>query len=260
MAGGSPRVTIIQGDARRLREWVTDEVHLVVTSPPYNVGIAYGVHDDNLPEDAYRALLAETFAACHAVMAEGARIAVVVPVGLGRDPWVRCADRVAALLEGAGFTLRGQIVWDKGTTGNRTSWGSFRAPSDPCLRDRTEAVVVAHKGAGRLALPAGLLCHDSEGSYSPLLEDQHLFMELAQDIWRVPPESAARIGHPAPFPEALAERLIRFYAYPGAHVLDPFAGSGTVGAAARRLGLSATLIDVDPAYCRIARERCARGG
>ncbi len=191
-------------------------------------------------------------------MAEGARIAVVVPFGLGRDPWLPCAARVAALLEAAGFTLRGQIAWDKGTSGGRTSWGSFRLPSDPCLRDRTEAIVVAHKGAGKLALPAGLACHDSEGSYSPLLASQEFFTELAQDLWRVPPESASRVGHPAPFPEALAERLMRFYAFPGAHALDSFAGSGTVGVAALRLGLSATLIDVDPAYCGLAAERCAR--
>ena len=57
---------------------------------------------------------------------------------------------------------------------------------------------------------------------------------------------------------ALAERLIRFYAYPGAHVLDPFAGSGTVGVAALRLGCRATLVDIDASYCALAQRRCER--
>jgi site-specific DNA-methyltransferase (adenine-specific) len=83
-------------------------------------------------------------------------------------------------------------------------------------------------------------------------------MALAQDYWPLAPESAARIGHPAPFPVALAERLIRFYAYPRAHVLDPFAGSGTVGVAALRLGCRATLVDIDASYCELAKRRCER--
>jgi site-specific DNA-methyltransferase (adenine-specific) len=190
---------------------------------------------------------------------------VVVPFGVGRNPWAPLAARVADLepeapygLSDAGFTLRGQIVWDKGTSGGRTTWGSFRLPTDPSLRDTTEAILVAHKDDGRLIMPAGVAQHDSEGAYSPLLADQALFMELAQDHWRVPPESATRVGHPAPFPAALPERLIRFYAYPGAHVLDPFAGSGATGLAALRLGCRATLVDIDAEYCCLAEARCRR--
>jgi site-specific DNA-methyltransferase (adenine-specific) len=74
----------------------------------------------------------------------------------------------------------------------------------------------------------------------------------------IPPESATAVGHPAPFPVALAERLIRFYAYPGAQILDPFAGSGSTGLAALRLGCRATLVDIDATYCTLARRRLER--
>jgi site-specific DNA-methyltransferase (adenine-specific) len=87
------------------------------------------------------------------------------------------------------------------------------------------------------------------------MPDAGTFMALAQDHWAIAPESASSVGHPAPFPVALVERLIRFYAYPGAQVLDPFAGSGTTGLAALRLGCRATLLDVDPGYCDLARRR-----
>jgi DNA modification methylase/uncharacterized ParB-like nuclease family protein len=256
-AAAAGPVTIHCADARRLAELLPAEsVQLVVTSPPYNVGIPYGAHDDALPEAAYFALLDAVLAGCRRALAPGGRIAVVAPFGIGRDPWRPLAARLLERLVAAGFALRGQIVWHKGTTGNRTSWGSFRLPSDPALRDTTEAILVAHKAPGRLALPDAVLAQDVKGRCSPWLADPADFMALAQDYWPVAPESATRLGHPAPFPAALAQRLIRFYAYPGAHVLDPFAGSGTVGVAALRLGCRATLVDIDPAYCALARSRC----
>ena len=161
-------------------------------------------------------------------------------------------------LETAGFTLRGQIIWDKGSSGNRTSWGSFRLASDPSLRDTTEAIVVAHKGSGKLAIPETAKAVDGKGTHTPALSHPEYFMQLAQDHWVVAPESASRVGHPAPFPVELAKRLIDFYAYPGAHVLDPFGGSGTTGVAAVQAGCSATLVEIDGEYCRLAEERLTR--
>lgn len=252
-------VSIIHADARQLTASVpADSVQLIVTSPPYNVGIAYASHDDALADDAYLALLRDAFGECAAVLADGGRIAVVVPAGVGRNPWRPLASRVAALLADAGLTLRGQIIWDKGACGNRTTWGSFRLPTDPSLRDTTETIVVAHKGSSHLAVPEGCLRRDASGPYSPFMPDADTFMTLAQDHWVIAPESASLVGHPAPFPVALVERLIRFYAYPGAHILDPFAGSGATGVAALRLGCRATLVDIDAAYCELARRRCTR--
>jgi modification methylase len=252
-------VIIIRGDARQLAEFLQPaSIHLIITSPPYNVGIDYGSHDDTLADDAYTGLLRAAFAACCGVMADGARIAVVAPAGVGRNPWRPLASRVAGLLGEVGLTLRGQVVWDKGTCGNRTTWGSFRLPTDPSLRDTTETIVVAHKGSSHLVVPEGCLRRDASGPYSPFMPDADTFMALAQDHWQIPPESASAVGHPAPFPVALAERLIRFYAYPGAQILDPFAGSGTTGLAALRLGCRATLVDIDASYCGLAQRRCAR--
>ena len=116
---------------------------------------------------------------------------------------------------------------------------------------------MAHKGSGYLPLPADVIQHDDKGSYSSLLPGE-LFLALTQDLWQVAPESAQRIGHPAPFPVELAERLLRLYGYPGCHVVDPFGGSGTVGVAAQKLGCRATLIDIDAGYCELAAQRCTQ--
>ena len=137
---------------------------------------------------------------------------MVAPAGVGRNPWRPLASRVAALLGEVGLTLRGQMIWDKGTCGNRTTWGSFRLPTDPSLRDTTETIVVAHKGSSHLAVPEGCLRRDASGPYSPFMPDADTFMALAQDHWQIPPESASAVGHPAPFPVALggaADPLLR---------------------------------------------------
>lgn len=247
------RVTIINADAQQVGELVAEPVHLVVTSPPYNVGIDYDQHNDNLL--TYLPMLGNVWSGCHRVMADGARIAVVVPFGVGRNPYTPFDCQIMQTLVDAGFTLRGRIVWDKNTTGNRTSWGSYRLPSSPSIRDTTECIIVAHKGSDSLEIPADIKRRDEKGTHTDWLADGDYFMGLAQDHWVVAPESAQRVKHPAPFPVELVTRLIHFYAFPGAHVLDPFGGSGTTGIAAKRLGCDATLVDLSAEYCQLAKER-----
>jgi DNA modification methylase len=248
-------VAVINADSRTIAKLGIEPVHLVITSPPYNVGIDYNEHDDSLSQDEYLDLIEEVFRSCYDVMADGARIAVNVPFGVGRNPWVPFAARITDILSSSGFILRGQIIWDKGNSGNRTSWGSFRLSSDPSLRDTSEAIIVAHKGSSKLYIPESVKQVDAKGTHTPALASSDYFMELAQDHWIVAPESARRVGHPAPFPVALAKRLIDLYAYPGAHILDPFAGSGSTGIAALEAGCSVTLVEVDPTYCRLIEER-----
>ena len=79
------------------------------------------------------------------------------------------------------------------------------------------------------------------------------FMALTLDVWSIPPESARRVGHPAPFPVELPEQLIRLYTFPDDLVLDPFMGSGSALVAAARLGRRYVGYDLDPAYVEIAR-------
>lgn len=250
----APAIRLYNFDARDLAGYVSD-VDLVITSPPYNVGIDYDTYVDDNPE--YWPVLKEVLSACHSVLVDGGRIAVVVPFGVGRKPYVPLAYQVMQTLVTVGFALRGQIIWDKGTTGNRTSWGSYRMSTNPSLRDTCECIIVAQKGGADLSLPVGVKQVDDAGSYTPWLKDGDYFMDLAQDHWQVSPESATRVGHPAPFPTELVRRLIHFYGYPGCHVLDPFAGSGTVGVVAKELGCQATLFEISEEYCRIASERIA---
>lgn len=250
-------VIVHNKDARFLADYAAD-VHLVITSPPYNVGIDYASQSDDL--STYLPMITDIWRECHKVMVDGARIAVVVPFGVGRNPYIPFDNQIMQTLIDAGFTLRGRIVWDKNTTGNRTSWGSFRMASSPAIRDTTECIIVAHKGDGKLSIPDEHKYQDDKGTFTAWLADGDYFMELAQDHWVIAPESAQRVKHPAPFPVELVKRLVHFYGFPGCHLLDPFGGSGTVGIAAKELGCRATLFEISQEYSALAKERISGQG
>lgn len=251
---------IVVGDARDMGEITDNSVALVVTSPPYFAGKAY---EEALGEGAipanyleYLDMLEAVFAECVRVLEPGGRIAVNV-ANLGRKPYRSLsADVIEILQDRLRLLLRGEIVWIKAraASGN-CAWGSFQRPSNPTLRDLSERVIVASKGRFSRAIDAKKRARAGLPSASSLTRDE--FMEATLDLWEIAPESARRVGHPAPFPVELPERLIHLYTYVGDVVLDPFMGSGSSGIAAVRTGRHYLGYELDPEFARIARERIA---
>jgi site-specific DNA-methyltransferase (adenine-specific) len=217
-------------------------VALMVTSPPYNVGKDY---DDDLSLDEYLGLLRRVFRETYRVLEAGGRVAVNV-ANLGRKPYLPLNHRVARLLTEAGFLLRGEIIWQKARgAGGSCAWGSWQSAKNPTLRDVHEYVVVACKESYRRLRPGT----DSIG------RDE--FLAATTSLWAIAPESARRIGHPAPFPVELPRRLIELYTFEGDLVLDPFIGAGSTAVAAVEAGRHYVGYDVDPAYLEIAEARLA---
>ena len=247
---------IAAGDARDMAAIPDRSVALVVTSPPYFTGREYE-EVEGAPRSwgEYLALLYAVFGECRRVLEPGGRVAVNV-TGLGRNPYRDLPGRVACLFDELGLLNRGQIIWLKadGAAGS-CAWGSWRSPSNPVLRDVTERIVVASKGRMERAVFRSEraergLPHEADIS----AED---FMRDTLDVWRMRPESAKRIGHPAPFPVELPKRLIRLYTYRDDLVLDPFIGSGTTAVAAKMLGRRYVGYDLDPSYVELAEARLA---
>ncbi len=252
---GSP---LVCGDARSMDAVKDGSVALVVTSPPYFAGKQYEeeLQREGVPGSylEFLALLTDVFAECVRKLEPGGRIAVNV-ANLGRKPYRSLSADVIRILEhDLGLLLRGELIWQKseGASGS-CAWGSFRSAANPVLRDITERVIVASKGrfdraqSTKQRAAAGLPHANTVGT-----DD---FMNLTLDVWPIPPESAKRVGHPAPFPIELPEQLIRLYTYEDDLVLDPFVGAGSALVAAKRLGRRYVGYDLDPEYIAIAQQR-----
>jgi site-specific DNA-methyltransferase (adenine-specific) len=235
-------------------------VALVVTSPPYFAGKAYELElgEGGIPATyvEYLQMLTDVFAVCVDKLEPGGRIAVNV-ANLGRKPYRSLsADIITILQDQLGLLLRGEVIWRKARgAGGNCAWGSFQSARNPVLRDTTERLIIASKGRFDRARTDAQRSAEGLGRGSTITRDE--FMEATLDLWELAPESATRVGHPAPFPVELPQRCIELYTFEGDVVLDPFMGSGSTAIAALRTGRHYLGFDTDAAYVAAANERIA---
>ena len=249
---------IICSDARRMAELPDNSVALVVTSPPYFSGKEYelALGEGHIPAtyQKYLGMLREVFSECRRVVEPGGRMAVNV-ANLGRKPYRSLsADVIGILQDDLGMLLRGEVLWMKadGASGS-CAWGSFGSAANPVLRDLTERVIVASKGRFDRA-PSRAKRKELGLPYINSISEKE-FMAATLDVWKIPPASATRIGHPAPFPVELPRRLIELYTFKGDVVLDPFMGSGSTAVAAKQLGRRYVGYETESLYVALAEER-----
>lgn len=216
-------------------------IHLMITSPPYNVSKEY---DENFTLSEYRELLRSVFRETHRVLVGGGRACINV-ANVGRKPYIPLHAYIMQDMLDLGFLMRGEIIWNKaGSAGPSTAWGSWRSASNPTLRDVHEYILVFTKESfGR----------PGSGKKSTIGRDE--FLELTKSIWTFGAESARRVGHPAPFPLELPNRLIQLYSFHGDVVLDPFAGSGTTCIAALQAGRHFVGYEKKKGYATLATRR-----
>jgi len=234
-----------------------NSVALVVTSPPYFAGKEYeeSLGKKGVPASyfEYLDLLKDVFLESKRALEPGGRIAVNV-ANLGRRPYRSLAGDVIEILQELGLLLRGEVVWWKGrAAGSSCAWGTFQRPSNPVLRDVTERVIIASKGRFDRALTPQERHERGYPSTATISRDE--FLEATTDLWEIAPESARRVGHPAPFPVELPKRLLELYTYKDDLVLDPFMGSGTTAIAAIRTGRHFLGFETDASYVKKARNR-----
>lgn len=217
-------------------------VHLMVTSPPYNVGKDY---DEDLSLEEYLEFLRNVWKEVYRVLVPGGRACVNV-ANLGRKPYIPLNGLIAKEMSELGFLMRGEIIWDKASSASTsTAWGSWQSASNPTLRDTHEYILVFSKGSFRR--------DKMDGRVSTISKDE--FLEFTKSVWEIPSESARKVGHPAPFPVDLPYRLIQLYTFSEEVVLDPFMGSGQTAIAALKAGRHFIGYETVGEYIELANSR-----
>ena len=205
--------------AEAMTELPDCSVHMMVTSPPYNVGKEY---DEDLTIEEYLGFLRRIWQETYRVLVPGGRMCINV-ANLGRKPYIPLNAYISGQAIQLGFLMRGEVIWNKAASASpSTAWGSWKSAANPTLRDVHEYILIFCKDTFKRQNPAGRA--------STISRDE--FLEYNKSVWNFSAESARKVGHPAPFPVELPRRLIQLYTFENEIVLDPFMGSGQTAIAA----------------------------
>lgn len=227
--------------SEKMEELPDDSIHLMVTSPPYNVGKEY---DENLTLVEYREFLKRVWGEVRRVLVPGGRVCINI-ANLGRKPYIPLHAFIVEDMLDLGFLMRGEIIWNKASSGSpSTAWGSWLSAKNPTLRDIHEYILVFSKG---------MFSRGNLRRKSTISKEE--FLEFTKSVWAFPAEPATKVGHPAPFPIELPYRLIQLYTFEGEVVLDPFMGSGQTAIAAIKTNRHYVGYDINANYVRLAEKR-----
>lgn len=227
--------------SERLEELPDNSIHLMVSSPPYNVGKEY---DDNLTLNEYRAFLKMVWSEVKRVLVPGGRACINI-ANLGRKPYIPLDAFVIEDMIDLGFLMRGEIIWNKASSGSpSTAWGSWLSAKNPTLRDIHEYILIFSKG---------MYSRENLGRKSTISKKE--FLEYTKSVWTFSAVSARKVGHPAPFPVELPYRLIQLYTFENEVVLDPFIGSGQAAIAAVKTKRHYVGYDINEEYIKLAEKR-----
>lgn len=232
---------IIHQNSTNMANLPDSSIHLMVTSPPYNVGKDYDV---DLDINEYFTFLKNVFSETYRVLVDGGRVCINI-ANVGRKPYIPYHKYIIDAMHEIGFFMRGEIIWNKAAGGGAsTAWGSWASASNPTLRDTHEYILIFSKTK---------FSRNSMEKENTIKKNE--FLEYTKSVWTFPPQSAKKVGHPAPFPLELPYRCMQLYSFKEDIVLDPFCGVGTTCLAAIQTGRHYVGFDDNLEYVKKAKKR-----
>ena len=257
--------SLIVGDAKQVLNAVEDEsVDLIVTSPPYWTAVEYDRKTDESvgSYDQYISTLLDVWKQCARILRPNGKIAINTPIlpipkRIIKNQHTRHIKNInndieQTILAETSLERFSLFVWQKQTS--KMMFGSYPYPGNIIENNTVEFISVYVKPGKPPKFP--------EEARSKNKISQREWLDLTQQVWFMYPQDVKRIDeHPAPFPEKLPGRLIRMYTYgssdgfEGELILDPFCGTGTTCAVARRMGRRYLGIDISEKYIDFARKR-----
>ena len=225
-----------------LKKLDSDSIDLIVTSPPYNVGIDYDSWNDNMAWEDYLNWCREWLKECFRVLKDDGRICINHYIAFSPK---EDKDRFPLfdfrnIMEDIGYTINKIAIWEDRTMTKMTAWGSWLSASSPYLNTPYEGILIGYKKQWK----------KKNSGISTI--DKDTFLEGVSGIWNL----GTTIGKTkACFPESLPNMCIQLFSYKDDVVLDPFMGSGTTAVVAKRTGRHFVGFEISKNYCSISNAR-----
>ena len=237
-------VYIVNDDVCKPNLFTGEFIDLIVTSPPYNVGIDYDSNDDTISYENYLDFSREWIQNCYEWSKPHARLLLNIPLDKNKGGHRSVGSDLTRIAQAVGWQYHATIVWNEGNISRRTAWGSWMSASAPFVIAPVELIVILYKDSWKKQLGS---------KESDVSRDE--FMAWTNGLWTFNGESKKRVGHPAPFPRELPYRCIKLFSYVGDVVFDPFLGSGTTLIEAQNNNRFGVGVEIDRGYCELAQKR-----
>lgn len=240
-------VTLLNDDCINPNIFNSEFIDLIVTSPPYNVGIEYNSNDDELNYNDYLEFSYKWMENCYFWSNTQARFCLNIPLDKNKGGNKPVGADLTKIALDAGWKYKSTIIWNEGNISKRTAWGSWKSASAPVVIAPVELIAIFFKDEWKKT--NGSKENDVTGDE---------FKDWTQGVWVFNGESKKRIGHPAPFPKELPYRCIKLFSYLNDVVFDPFAGSGTTLLISEQLKRRSFGVEIDKQYFELASNRILR--
>lgn len=238
------QIKIINDDVIKTKFIEDNSIDLIVTSPPYNVDIAYNSHKDDVSYTEYLEFSHKWMSRCFDWLKEDGRFCLNVPLDKNKGGQQSVGADITTIAKKIGFQYHSTVIWNEGNISRRTAWGSWKSASAPFVIAPVELILILYKKNWKKI---------SGSKVSDVSRDE--FMEWTNGVWTFNGESKKKIGHPAPFPLELPKRCIKMFSYVGDTVLDPFSGSGSTIISAIQNQRKGIGVEIDKKYCTLSKKR-----
>jgi len=237
-------ILLFNGDTLNEKLFKKEFIDLIVTSPPYNVGINYNSNNDELSYEIYLDFSEKWISNCYNWSKPQCRFILNIPLDKNKGGQKSVGADLTNIAQKVGWKYHSTIIWNEGNISRRTAWGSWLSAAAPYVIAPVELILVLYK-------------NDWKKTTGTKISDitKNEFMEWTNGVWTFNGESKKKIGHPAPFPRELPRRAIKLFSFVKDVIFDPFAGSGTTLIEAQNNNRIAVGVELDKNYCKLASNR-----